>query len=89
MLDSDSERPMQNSLHRRFDQLKKWEKSDTFHETNAVRDAVKVKFPMGTQFLAACSSGDIEEAARLLRKGVDVNTANVDGLTALHQVCVN
>ena len=38
-------------------------------------------------FLAACSAGEKETAKRLLDKGVDINTANTDGITALHQVC--
>lgn len=36
--------------------------------------------------MAACSAGDREEVAALLRQGADINHANVDGLTALHQV---
>lgn len=31
-------------------------------------------------------SGDEEEVEDLLEKGADINTATVDGLTALHQV---
>lgn len=33
-------------------------------------------------------SGDEEEVEELLAKGADINTATVDGLTALHQVFV-
>ena len=36
--------------------------------------------------MAACSAGDREEVAALLRQGADINHANIDGLTALHQV---
>lgn len=36
--------------------------------------------------MAACSAGDQEEVAALLRQGADINHANIDGLTALHQV---
>ncbi|TVC83797.1 Protein phosphatase 1 regulatory subunit 12A [Bagarius yarrelli] len=46
----------------------------------------KVKFDEGAVFLAACSSGDTDEVLRLLERGADINYANVDGLTALHQV---
>ncbi|KTF85908.1 hypothetical protein cypCar_00043574, partial [Cyprinus carpio] len=39
--------------------------------------------------MAACSAGDREEVAELLRQGADINHANVDGLTALHQACID
>lgn len=39
--------------------------------------------------MAACSAGDREEVAALLRQGADINHANVDGLTALHQACID
>lgn len=34
-------------------------------------------------------SGDKDEVLRLLDQGADIDTANVDGLTALHQVSDN
>jgi protein phosphatase 1 regulatory subunit 12A len=37
-------------------------------------------------FLAACAASDKDEVQRLLIKGADIDTANIDGLTALHQV---
>uniref|UniRef100_A0A8C5TJU7 Protein phosphatase 1 regulatory subunit 12B n=1 Tax=Malurus cyaneus samueli TaxID=2593467 RepID=A0A8C5TJU7_9PASS len=45
--------------------------------------------PEGAVFLAACSSGDTEEVKRLLGRGARINTTNVDGLTALHQACID
>jgi hypothetical protein len=40
-------------------------------------------------FMSACMSGDEHEVDELLRKGsTTVDTAALDGLTALHQVCV-
>lgn len=53
---------------------------------NRKNSSVKVNFNRGTVFLAACSQCDTAEVESLLRKGVNPNTANVDGLTALHQV---
>jgi hypothetical protein len=50
------------------------------------RKQTKVTFPKGCVFLAACSSGDIDEVRQHLRNGVNINTTNIDGLTALHQV---
>jgi len=46
----------------------------------------KVQFTDGCVFLAACAAADRDEVDRLVAKGADIDTANVDGLTALHQV---
>lgn len=77
-----------SALFRRAEQLRRWEES----ETNNVSPTVpkdkksKIKFSDGCVFLAACAASDTEEVERLLEIGTDINTANVDGLTALHQV---
>lgn len=39
--------------------------------------------------MAACSSGDFDEVRQHLMLGVNINTTNVDGLTALHQACID
>lgn len=79
-----------SALLKRHDQLKRWDESDTNKAADTPRDKPrKVKFQDGCIFLAACSSGDTDEVARLLRRGADINTANVDGLTALHQVDID
>src|SRR6218665_307208 len=77
-----------NALWRREEQLRRWEASETNSELpkQKNRDESKVKFQDGCVFLAACSSGDRDEVTELLAKGADINTTNVDGLTALHQV---
>ena len=49
----------------------------------------KVRFPKGCVFLAACSSGDADEVRAHLKMGVNINTTNIDGLTALHQACID
>ena len=46
----------------------------------------RVQFTDGCVFLAACAAADKEEVKRLVERGADIDTANVDGLTALHQV---
>ncbi|GIY39700.1 protein phosphatase 1 regulatory subunit 12A [Caerostris darwini] len=80
-----------SALFRRAEQLKRWEES----ETNNVPDTIpkdkkhKIKFSDGCVFLAACAASDTEEVERLLKQGTDINTANVDGLTALHQACID
>ncbi len=54
--------------------------------TDVYNRTSKVRFPKGCVFLAACSSGDTEEVRSHLKMGVNINTSNIDGLTALHQV---
>uniref|UniRef100_A0ACB8F532 Uncharacterized protein n=1 Tax=Sphaerodactylus townsendi TaxID=933632 RepID=A0ACB8F532_9SAUR len=76
---------------RRAEQLKRWKGSLTELEPvtparSRHRGGARVRFEDGAVFLAACSSGDTEEVKRLLARGARLNTANVDGLTALHQI---
>ncbi|XP_044044767.1 protein phosphatase 1 regulatory subunit 12C isoform X3 [Siniperca chuatsi] len=61
----------------------------------------RVRFDRAAEFLAACASGDTEEAQVMLkeaketkqRNGEDVaeiiNCSNADGITALHQACID
>ncbi|XP_074483440.1 protein phosphatase 1 regulatory subunit 12C isoform X3 [Sebastes fasciatus] len=61
----------------------------------------RVRFDRAAEFLAACASGDTEEAQVMLkeaketkrRNGDDVaeiiNCSNADGITALHQSCID
>ncbi|XP_036210639.1 protein phosphatase 1 regulatory subunit 12B isoform X6 [Myotis myotis] len=79
---------------RRAEQLRRWRGSETEQEPaerqpRTRRGAPRVRFEDGAVFLAACSSGDTDEVKRLLARGADINTANVDGLTALHQACID
>ncbi|XP_060069251.1 protein phosphatase 1 regulatory subunit 12A-like isoform X5 [Ylistrum balloti] len=79
-----------SALLRRHDQLKRWEESDTNKaSTTLSTHNKKVKFQDGCVFLAACSSGDCDEVLRMIEKNADINTANIDGLTALHQACID
>uniref|UniRef100_A0A6J0SX35 Protein phosphatase 1 regulatory subunit n=1 Tax=Pogona vitticeps TaxID=103695 RepID=A0A6J0SX35_9SAUR len=79
---------------RRAEQLKRWKGSLTELEPvtaarSRYRGGPRVRFEDGAVFLAACSSGDTDEVKRLLARGARLNTANVDGLTALHQACID
>ncbi|XP_068595115.1 protein phosphatase 1 regulatory subunit 12A [Brachionichthys hirsutus] len=82
---------------RRQDQLQRWSGSDTDRTGLESRDTLsasgtrraKVRFAQGAVFMAACSAGDREEVAALLGQGADINHANIDGLTALHQACID
>ncbi|XP_068578657.1 protein phosphatase 1 regulatory subunit 12A isoform X2 [Cebidichthys violaceus] len=83
---------------RRQDQLQRWLGSETDQTGRETRETLsgstgtrraKVRFAQGAVFMAACSAGDREEVAALLRQGADINHANIDGLTALHQACID
>ncbi|XP_030081539.1 protein phosphatase 1 regulatory subunit 12A isoform X11 [Drosophila hydei] len=80
-----------SAMMKRAEQLKRWEESDTNRAAPSPRHehSRRIKFSSGCVFLAACLSGDKEEVVQLLDQGADINTANVDGLTALHQACID
>jgi alpha-D-ribose 1-methylphosphonate 5-phosphate C-P lyase len=77
-----------SALFKRAEQLKRWEESETNREPEVHPNGKtrKIKFPAGCVFLAACAAGDKDEVLKLLKKGADIDTTNVDGLSALHQV---
>lgn len=77
-----------SAVSKRAEQLKRWEDSETNRASNQPKDPStrRVKFSSGCVFLAACLSGDKDDIIKLIDSGVDIDTANVDGLTALHQV---
>ncbi|XP_059496545.1 protein phosphatase 1 regulatory subunit 12B-like isoform X1 [Stegostoma tigrinum] len=81
-------------------QLKRWRGSCTDLEPGEPRwlagaGAVsgssprRVRFEAAAEFLAACASGDAKDAEEMLRGGADVNCANTDGISALHQACID
>uniref|UniRef100_UPI00398E38E0 protein phosphatase 1 regulatory subunit 12A-like isoform X3 n=1 Tax=Pristiophorus japonicus TaxID=55135 RepID=UPI00398E38E0 len=87
---ADDRKRADNAKHRRGEQLKRWLGSETDLEPPVFKKKkTRVKFDDGAVFLAACSSGDTDEVRRLLDRGADINYANVDGLTALHQACID
>ncbi|XP_037818245.1 protein phosphatase 1 regulatory subunit 12A isoform X10 [Lucilia sericata] len=80
-----------SAVMKRAEQLKRWEESDTNQQPPVPRPerGSRIKFSSGCIFLAACLAGDKEEVLKMLEQGADINTANVDGLTALHQACID
>ncbi|XP_026989395.1 protein phosphatase 1 regulatory subunit 12C isoform X2 [Tachysurus fulvidraco] len=66
-----------------------------------VRRRKRVRFERTAEFLAVCASGDTEEAKEMLKElqiisngdkmsGQDmVNSSNADGISALHQACID
>uniref|UniRef100_A0A182FCA1 ANK_REP_REGION domain-containing protein n=1 Tax=Anopheles albimanus TaxID=7167 RepID=A0A182FCA1_ANOAL len=73
---------------KRAEQLKRWEESDMAKQASGIPKSPslrRIQFTPGCIFLAACDAGDKDEVEYLLQDGADIDTANVDGLTALHQ----
>lgn len=77
---------MSSALFKRAEQLKRWEESDTNRASSVRKNIKAVSFPIDCAFLASVSSGDKIEVNSLLYLAADINAANADGLTALHQV---
>lgn len=80
------------AFSKRVEQLKRYEDSETNRESLLPKNASarKVRFSAGCIFLAACAAGDKDEVLNMLNSvGADIDTANVDGLTALHQVNIH
>ncbi|XP_075044070.1 protein phosphatase 1 regulatory subunit 12A-like isoform X2 [Mixophyes fleayi] len=80
-----------SAKEKRREQLSRWLGSDTERcmPPGSVRRPPRVRFAQGAVFMAACSSGDREEVRELLAAGAPINGTNVDGLTALHQACID
>lgn len=77
------------AFSKRAEQLKRYEDSETNRESLLPKSERKVRFSAGCIFLAACAAGDKDEVLNMLNSGgADIDTANVDGLTALHQVTI-
>ncbi|KAK8385935.1 hypothetical protein O3P69_010589 [Scylla paramamosain] len=87
---------------RRMQQMKKWsqkerEISGSKREKTALNEAQKrrrenkknVSFVSSVMLLEAAARNDIEEVKALLEVGVDPDSTNEDGLTALHQCCID
>jgi len=80
-----------SALVKRAEQLKRWQESETAKEPSEPKSkkSRRIGFSDGCVFLAACAAGDTAEVSALLSRGADIDTSNVDGLTALHQACID
>ncbi|RWS24883.1 protein phosphatase 1 regulatory subunit 16A-like protein [Leptotrombidium deliense] len=86
---------------RRMQQLKKWSQKEkdlsckrkksesTFNRKVQKRSDYKVHFVPSVMLLEAAARNDVEEVRRLLMLGVSPDSTNEDGLTALHQCCID
>ncbi|UJR24559.1 hypothetical protein I4U23_005934 [Adineta vaga] len=86
---SDEVNRQSSAIAKRREQLRRWDESETNRASTNIKNSQRVKFEQAYIFLAACSSEDRDEIDKLLQRGVDINTSNIDGLTALHQSCID
>ncbi|KAM5138612.1 protein phosphatase 1 regulatory subunit 12A-like isoform 2-T2 [Mantella aurantiaca] len=80
-----------SAKEKRKEQLMRWLGSETDRclPRGSSGRPPRVRFAQGAVFMAACSAGDREEVRELLAAGAPINGTNVDGLTALHQACID
>ncbi|GAU98197.1 hypothetical protein RvY_09375-2 [Ramazzottius varieornatus] len=88
---ADSQPRSATAVVKRADQLKRWLESETNKEQLKPKDKKqRVVFDQRVCFLAACAAGDFDEISKLLSRGlVDINVSQEDGMTALHQACID
>ncbi|XP_011503232.1 PREDICTED: protein phosphatase 1 regulatory subunit 16A isoform X2 [Ceratosolen solmsi marchali] len=78
--------------HRRLQQLKVWrqrEKEWLRHQIRHSSSKRHIFFSDSVMLLEAAARNDIDEVRKLLKKGVNPDSTNEDGLTALHQCCID
>uniref|UniRef100_A0A8C6URZ3 Protein phosphatase 1, regulatory subunit 16A n=1 Tax=Neogobius melanostomus TaxID=47308 RepID=A0A8C6URZ3_9GOBI len=87
---------LKHAQKRRAQQLKTWTQmeKDAVRGSRAKADKKKtrtsrVTFPSAVTLLDAAARNDIQEVRELLNKGVSPDLYNEDGLTALHQCCID
>ncbi|XP_044747546.1 protein phosphatase 1 regulatory inhibitor subunit 16B [Coccinella septempunctata] len=78
---------------RRNHQLKVWSQKEKEYSKKTHKPKTSNKrnifFSESVVLLEAASRNDIDEVRRLLTKGVSPDSCNEDGLTALHQCCID
>ncbi|XP_041817176.1 protein phosphatase 1 regulatory subunit 16A [Chelmon rostratus] len=87
---------LKHAQKRRAQQLKSWAQmeKDAARGSRAKADkkkarTTKIKFPDAITLLDAAARNDLEEVRELLNSGVSPDLVNEDGLTALHQCCID
>ncbi|XP_027713639.1 protein phosphatase 1 regulatory subunit 16A [Vombatus ursinus] len=91
---------LKHAQKRRAQQLKKWAQTEKEaqgkkghvekkRKTTAVIKEKCVLFPPSITLLEAAARNDLEEVRQFLQNGVSPNLCNEDGLTALHQCCID
>ncbi|XP_037022431.2 protein phosphatase 1 regulatory subunit 16A isoform X2 [Artibeus jamaicensis] len=92
---------LKHAQKRRAQQVKMWAQAEKeaqgregrrerpWKEAAAGRPQKRVLFPPSVTLLEAAARNDLEEVHQFLEDGVSPDLANEDGLTALHQSCID
>ncbi|XP_023679542.2 protein phosphatase 1 regulatory subunit 16A [Paramormyrops kingsleyae] len=86
---------LKHAQKRRAQQLKGWSQMEKVTHSDAGAKAGqqahsrRVTFPSNITLLEAAARNDLEEVKELLSSGVSPDLFNEDGLTALHQCCID
>uniref|UniRef100_A0A3B5JYY5 Glutamic--pyruvic transaminase n=1 Tax=Takifugu rubripes TaxID=31033 RepID=A0A3B5JYY5_TAKRU len=87
---------LKHAQKRRTQQLKAWAQMEKESARGSRAKANKkktrtnkVKFPDAVTLLEATARNDLDEVRQLLNSGVSPDLVNEDGLTALHQCCID
>lgn len=90
---------LKHAQKRRTQQLKKWAQFEKEAQSKKSKAGAKkrrsskgerrVFFPENITLLEAAARNDVEEVLQFLQNGVSPNLYNEDGLTALHQCCID
>ncbi|NXW11817.1 PP16A phosphatase, partial [Fregetta grallaria] len=89
---------LNHAQKRRAQQLKKWAQAEKERKAGSERKrrrrksngrGKRVTFPANVRLLEAAARRDAEEVRQFLRSGVSPDLCNEDGLTALHQSCID
>ncbi|KAJ6661512.1 hypothetical protein lerEdw1_014422 [Lerista edwardsae] len=89
---------LKHAQKRRTQQLKKWAQYEKEVQGKKVKVEKKKKrtsrerrvaFPANIHLLEAACRNDVEEVHQFLQSGLNPNLYNEDGLTALHQCCID
>ncbi|XP_032900981.1 protein phosphatase 1 regulatory subunit 16A [Amblyraja radiata] len=88
---------LRHAHKRRGQQLKKWAQCEKeaqgkrakLRRKSGNRPTKRIRFPDNVRLLEAASRNDAQEVGQLLQEGISADLYNEDGLTALHQCCID
>ncbi|KAG2458143.1 PP16A phosphatase, partial [Polypterus senegalus] len=87
---------LKHAQKRRTQQLKVWaqmekeaSQKDKEKRKSKVKKSRRVVFPDSITLLEAATRNDVEEVQNMVKSGISPDLYNEDGLTALHQCCID